>query len=379
MKKKICLLGSTGSIGKSTLEVCRHLQSEVEVYAIAAKQNIEQLQQQIIEFNPRYVVVYDKDKAARLQKIMPDRVVLSGMQGLEEISRLPEIDLVVSALVGSIGIAPVVAAIEAGHTIALANKETLVAAGHFIMNLAKKRGVPILPIDSEHSAIFQCMQGSQPNEISRLILTASGGPFRQYSVSSLEHVTPIQALKHPTWKMGPKVTIDSSTLMNKGLEIIEAHFLFDMPIDKIDVIVHPQSIIHSMVEFQDGNLLAQLSEQSMCLPIQYALTYPKRCKGLTKPFDFKRFSSLNFYPADFEKFKCLSLAYEAIRIGGTMPCFMNGANEVLVERFLQGEIAWKAIGYKLEKLMNSYSPISEYSIEEVYEIDALAKAQARGV
>ncbi|GAB4192093.1 MAG: 1-deoxy-D-xylulose-5-phosphate reductoisomerase [Simkaniaceae bacterium] len=378
-KKKISLLGSTGSIGLSTLKVCRHLQDSIEVCALAAKQNIDQLEKQAIEFQPDLIAVYDKDKALELQRRLPNFSVTAGMEGLCEAASLAHADMVVSAMVGSVGILPTIKAVEAGKDVALANKEVLVSAGRHMMDLVKEKGVSMIPVDSEHSAIFQCLQGEDIEAVSRLILTASGGPFRNFTKEQLQKVTRDQALKHPTWQMGPKNTIDSSTLMNKGLELIEAYFLFGLPIEKMDIIVHPQSLVHSFVEFQDGNLLAQISEPSMLLPIQYALTYPTRQKSPARDFSFDQFSKFEFYPVDKEKFKCITLAYQALRIGGSMPCFMNAANEVLVERFLRGEIAWLSISEKLEKLMGSFKPSKEDSIEEILEVDGLARAEARGI
>ncbi|QVL57411.1 MAG: 1-deoxy-D-xylulose-5-phosphate reductoisomerase [Simkaniaceae bacterium] len=372
--KKISILGSTGSIGKNTLEVAEHLGFEVS--ALSAHSNIDLLEQQALKWRPKCVAVFDKSKALELQKRLPETVVLAGMEGLIEVATVPEVDLVVSSIVGARGILPTLKAIEAGKTIGLANKEALIAAGELIMSAARKQSVDILPIDSEHSAIFQCLQGESLSGVRRIILTASGGPFRTHSKEEFETITPSSALKHPTWKMGKKVTIDSSTLMNKGLEVIEAKFLFDTAIEKIDVVIHPQSVIHSFVEFIDGSLLSQMGEHDMKIPIQYALTYPERKKGIVPCFDFEKYSKLEFFSPDLEKFPCLRLAYEAAKGGGTLPCFMNAANEVLVDQFLEGKISWIEIGKKLESLMGAHQAFPQESLETLLEVDQEARKMA---
>jgi 1-deoxy-D-xylulose-5-phosphate reductoisomerase len=372
--KTISILGSTGSIGKNTLIVAQHL--GYRVASLAAHSNIDLLEKQARAWSPQVVAVFDKEKAQILQKRLPDVEVVGGEEGLVIAATMPEADFVVSSIVGAAGVLPTFKAIEAGKTIGLANKEVLIAAGELMMNLAKKQGVDILPIDSEHSAIFQCLQKESPAAIRRIILTASGGPFRSHSQEKLEKITPEDALNHPTWKMGKKVTIDSSTLMNKGLEVIEAHFLFDQPLEKIDVIIHPQSIIHSLVEFIDGSLVSQLGEHDMQIPIQYALTYPERKRGLRSCFDFEKYSTLEFFKPDLEKFPCLRLAYEAAKIGGTLPCFMNGANEALVEQFLEGKIRWIDIGRKLETLMGAHQVMPQKSLDTLFAIDQEARKLA---
>ncbi|MDJ0652209.1 MAG: 1-deoxy-D-xylulose-5-phosphate reductoisomerase [Simkaniaceae bacterium] len=372
--KKIAILGSTGSIGENTLAVSEHL--EIEVVGLSAHSNIDLLQQQALKWRPKCVAVFDKHKAFALQKRLPEMTVLAGMEGVIAIATMAEADFVVSSIVGAKGILPTLKAIEAGKTIGLANKEVLIAAGELILSAAKKQGVNILPIDSEHSAIFQCLQGECPTGIRRLILTASGGPFRTHSFEELEKITPTSALNHPTWKMGKKVTIDSSTLMNKGLEVIEAKFLFDISVEKIDVVIHPQSIIHSLVEFIDGSLLSQLGEHDMKIPIQYALTYPKRKKGIVPCFDFEKYSKLEFFSPDLEKFPCLALAYKAAKEGGTLPCFMNAVNEVLVDQFLKGKISWIEIGKQLETLMATHRALPQESFETLLEVDKEARAMA---
>jgi 1-deoxy-D-xylulose-5-phosphate reductoisomerase len=375
--RKIAVLGSTGSIGQNTLKVAARLRGEVKIVALAAGSNIDLLEQQAREHHPGFIAVYDQEKAAILQKRLPHLTVLGGMEGLCELAACSEADTVVSALVGAAGLQPTAAAIEAGKKIALANKEVLVAAGAYIVPLAKKYGVPLLPVDSEHNAIFQCLDGEDPSTIRRLILTSSGGPFREWTREQLEEVTLEKALKHPNFCMGAKITIDSSTLMNKGLEVIEAYWLFGVAIDQIEVLVHPQQKIHSMVEFIDGSIMAQMSDPDMLLPIQYALTYPQRFPGMLKPYDFIQNSRLDFYPPARESFRCLDLAYTALREGGTLPCYMNAVNEVLVRRFLNREIGWGDIATKLESLMNRHQNSFELDLPSILAVDALAREQAR--
>ncbi len=373
--KKIAILGSTGSIGESTLKVVRHLKERFRVTAIAAKSNIDALEAQAREFHPELIAVYDEQQAQILRKRLPHIPIESGLAGLNAVATHSSASFVVSAMSGTIGLAPTVAAIQAGKNIGLANKEVLVAGGALVMELAKKHGVHLLPIDSEHSALFQCLEGQPHNAVQRLILTASGGPFRNFTPEQLQQVTPEQALRHPTWNMGAKVTIDSSTLMNKGLEVIEAHWLFGVPIDKISVVVHPQSIIHSMVEFVDNSLLAQLGETLMIVPIQYALTYPERLPGTLKPFDFIKYNTLQFLVPDTDRFRCLNLAFEAVKIGGTLPCYMNAANEVLVHRFLEKKISWPEIASKLETLMEKHQVTPIRSLDDVLAADVQARQE----
>ena len=328
---------------------------------LAAHSNIDRLEEQARQFRPKLLAVYDHEKAHILQKRLPDIPVLAGMEGLEVVASHSDVNFVVSAIVGAKGIRPTLKAIEAGKSVGLANKEVLIAAGELIMKRVLQKNVSLIPIDSEHSAIFQCLNGEKRGHVRRLILTASGGPFRKYSDDEFKNITPSSALKHPNWSMGKKVTIDSSTLMNKGLEVIEAHYLFGADLSKIEVIIHPQSLIHSFVEFIDGSLLSQMAEHDMIIPIQYALTYPDRESGIASCFDFQKYSKLEFYHPDHHRFPCLGLAYEAIKNGGSMPCYMNAANEVLVDRFLNGAISWSEIGRKLESLMGRHqvSPIND--------------------
>ena len=374
--KKIAILGSTGSIGTSTLEIARHLKETVQVVAIAARENIELLEQQAKEFHPECIAVFNPDKAQELQQRLPHHTILAGMEGLKAVATLPEADMVISAIAGTLGLEPTIAAILAKKDVGLANKEVLVSGGAFVMQCVKEQGVQLLPIDSEHSAIFQCLQGENPSAVRRVILTSSGGPFRSLSSEQLENVTVEQALRHPTWKMGPKVTIDSSTLMNKGLEVIEAYWLFNLTVDQIDVVIHPQSIIHSLVEFCDYSMLAQMGVPSMKIPIQYAITYPDRLPGVLEPFDFTKHAKLEFFQPDLDRFQCLALAYEAIRQGGSLPCYMNAANEVLVERFLSGEITWKEIGKQLAYLMERHRIQPIDGLETILAIDAQARQEA---
>ncbi len=377
--KSLSIIGSTGSIGVNTLKVVAHLKDQFQVVALAAHSNLKLLLTQIDQFHPKCVAVYDKEKAAELRKLRPELEVLEGLEGVCAVASHPDAELTVSAMTGTLGLLPTLKAIDAGKNVALANKEALVSGGRLVMELAKKRGVEILPVDSEHSAIFQCLNGAPKERVRRLILTSSGGPFREKSSEQLQQVTVENALNHPTWTMGPKVTIDSSTLMNKGLEVIEAYWLFDVPLDKIEVVIHPQSIIHSMVEFVDGSMMAQMSEPTMIVPIQYALTYPDRRPGLIPPYDFMKNSQLTFFAPDFQKFKCLKMAFEAIKSGGSYPCYMNAANEVLVQRFLNREIKWTEIGDLLEKLLSNHKSEEIVDVEQVLVVDSAARRDATEV
>lgn len=373
-KKKIAILGSTGSIGVNTLKVADHLGFEVK--ALAAHQNIDLLEIQAKEWRPELIAVYDQTKALELQKRLPQFEIVAGMEGLEAVAADSSAGLVVSAIAGTMGILPTVAAVKVGKDVALANKEVLVSAGEYLTKLKAKTGSKILPIDSEHSALFQCLQGQRLEEVRRIILTASGGPFRCYSEEKFTMITVEDALVHPSWRMGAKVTIDCSTLMNKGLEVIEAHWLFGVSVEQIEVVIHPQSVIHSMVEFIDGSMMAQLSEPNMIIPIQYALTYPHHQPGLLPPFDFTKARSLDFLPPDLEKFYCLELAFHALKEKGTLPCYMNAANEVLVDRFLKKEISWLEIGRKLAKLMTSHKSEKGIDLEKILAVDKMAREEA---
>jgi len=359
------------------MDVVRHLPEEVRVTALAAHSNIDLLEAQIREFHPDVAAVYEPSAAKALRRRMPNCEILEGPQGLNAVAAHHNADFVVSAVVGTAGLAPTLAAIEARKDVGLANKEVLIAAGALVTSLARKNKINLIPIDSEHSALFQCLLGEERGAIRRLILTASGGPFRAHTDEQLQKVSVEDALRHPTWNMGPKVTIDSSTLMNKGLEIIEAYWLFGVSPDRIDVVIHPQSIIHSMVEFQDGSIKAQMNVPDMINPIQYALTYPRRLCGRFPPYDFTKYSSLTFSSPDTRRFRCLRLAYQALRAGGTLPCFMNAANEVLVNRFLKKEIPWHAIAHQLEGLMEKHQPIMNPDLRTILEVDAQARQEAQ--
>ncbi|QUH26319.1 1-deoxy-D-xylulose-5-phosphate reductoisomerase [Serpentinicella alkaliphila] len=374
MKKRISILGSTGSIGTQTLDVIREHRDRFEVVALGAMQNIDELEKQIDEFKPKFVAVYDKNKADILKnRISSKTKIISSIEGLIEIASLNDIDLVLNSVVGSIGLLPTLHAIKARKNIALANKETLVVGGELITKELERYNVNIIPVDSEHSAIFQCLQGEKREAISKLILTASGGPFNNWELENLKDVTYKEALKHPNWSMGKKISIDSATLMNKGLEVIEAKWLFDIDVDKIEVVIHPQSIIHSMVEFKDTSVIAQLGLPDMRLPIQYALTYPKRLEMKSPGLNFMKYNSLTFNEPDYNKFPCLRLAYDAMKIGGTMPCVLNAANEVLVNLFLEQKIKFFDIPYYIEKIMDIHEPSNYNSYEELLEVDIWAR------
>lgn len=368
--KKIAILGSTGSIGTQTLEVVR-VNKDIEVVGMAAGNNISLLEEQIREFSPKTVAVWSEEKARELRVRISDLPVkvVAGMEGLIEIATIPETEILVTAIVGMIGIRPTIAGIEAGKNIALANKETLVTAGHIIMPLAKKHGVSILPVDSEHSAIFQSLQGNEKNAIHKILLTASGGPFRNRKKEELEHIQVEDALKHPNWEMGRKITIDSSTLVNKGLEVIEAKWLFDVKMEQIEVVVQPQSIIHSMVEYVDGAVIAELGTPDMKLPIQYALYYPERRYLPGDRLDFKKLSQITFEEPDMETFYGLRLAYEAGSAGGSLPTVFNAANELAVSKFLNREIRYLEIPEIIGECMRNHKNIMNPSVEEILETE----------
>lgn len=368
--KKIAVMGSTGSIGTQTLEIVSK-NDDLEVVALAAGSNIELLEKQARVYNPEIVGVWDEDKAKQLKIALSDlsiRVVF-GMEGLLEIARLDSADIVVTAIVGMIGIRPTIEAINAGKDIALANKETLVTAGHIIMPLAKEKNVKILPVDSEHSAIFQCLQGEKNNKVSKLIITASGGPFFGKDKEYLENVTVLDALKHPNWAMGKKITIDSATMVNKGLEIIEARWLFDVMPEQIDVVIQRQSIIHSMVEFVDGSVKAQLGTPDMRLPIQYALLYPERRPVSEEKLDFTKLTEISIANPDRNVFKGIDFAYNAINIGGSMPTVLNAANEKAVSMFLNEDIKFLQIYDIIEKCMMKHTLIKNPSLDDILETE----------
>ncbi len=378
--RKISILGSTGSIGTQTLEVVEIL-DDIKVVAITGNNNIQLLEEQARKFQPELVAVMDEKNAEVLKERLSDMNVrvVSGMDGLVKAATYDGVDTVVTSVVGNVGLKPTFEAIRAGKNIALANKETLVSAGQLVMDLAKKHNIKIYPVDSEHSAIFQSLQGNEGNKIERILLTASGGPFRGRKREDLLNVTAADALKHPNWSMGNKITIDSATLMNKGLEVMEAKWLFGVDVDQIEVLVHPQSIVHSAVEYEDGAIVAQLGEPDMRVPIQYALTYPKRVKNPFPRVDFTQRNNLTFDKPDMETFKCLSLAYRALKTGGTLPAVLNGANEIAVARFLKGDIGFLDIPELIEQTMDAYTVKYEYTLEDLLEADAWAKDYAAKV
>ena len=378
--RKISILGSTGSIGTQTLEVVDILEN-IRVMAITGNSNIRLLEEQARKYQPELVAVMDEKNAEELKNRLSDMNirVVSGMDGLVKAATYEGVDTVVTSVVGNVGLKPTFEAIRAGKNIALANKETLVSAGQLVMDLAKKHDIKIYPVDSEHSAIFQSLQGNEGNKIERILLTASGGPFRGKKREELLEVTAADALKHPNWSMGNKITIDSATLMNKGLEVMEAKWLFGVDVDQIEVLVHPQSIVHSAVEYEDGAIVAQLGEPDMRVPIQYALTYPNRVKNPFPRVDFTKRNNLTFDKPDMETFKCLSLAYRALKTGGTLPAVLNGANEVAVARFLKGDIGFLQIPELIEQTMDAYTVKYEYTLEDLLEADAWAKDYAAKV
>jgi 1-deoxy-D-xylulose-5-phosphate reductoisomerase len=378
-RKKVVLLGSTGSIGASTLKVAAALPDDIEIVALAARGSVETLARQARETGVRHVALHDASRLPELRNLLPrDVTIHSGGQGLTDVATLAEADIVLVAIVGTAGLGPALSAIEAGKTLAIASKEILVMAGEVITAAARKHGVKLIPVDSEHNAIFQCLEGRSGDdaEISRLILTASGGPFRKLPTGELAAVTPARALRHPTWDMGPKITIDSATLFNKGLEMIEARWLFDIGMERIDVVVHPQSIVHSMVEFCDGSVLAQLSRTEMTFPIQYALTWPRRLRGAMEPLDFTRLAALEFEAPRDADFPALRLARAAGTAGGTLPAVYNAANEVAVDAFREGRIGFPDIWRCVAAVMDAHEVRPSSSLEAVVAADAWARGAA---
>ena len=374
MTKKISLLGATGSIGIQTLDIIESNPDKFKLVSFSAGMNIDKMREIALKHQPQTVSVIRREDADRLQTEFPSIRVVYGEEGLIEVAAHTNADVLVNAVIGSVGLKPTLEAIRAGITIAIANKETLVAAGDIVMAEARKHNVPLLPVDSEHSALFQALNGENPKRISRLILTASGGSFRELSREELSNVTVEQALAHPNWSMGNKLTIDSATMMNKGLEVIEAHHLFAMPYDQIDCLLHKESIIHSMVEFEDTSVMAQLGSPDMRVPIQYALTYPDRiAMQNAKPLRLEEIGKLHFEKMDLERFKALALAYAAGREGGTMPTAMNAANEVAVALFMQGRIPFIQIEDMIERVMDAHRTSSVPDLETILEADSLAR------
>ncbi len=377
--KKISILGSTGSIGVSTLDVITRHSTRFSVAALAGGRNIRLLKDQIECFCPALAAVIDEAHAKSLRESLPPgctTAVLSGPVGYREVARHGDADLVVSAMVGSAGLLPTLEAIDAGKDIALANKETLVMAGSLVVEKARERRVRILPVDSEHSAIHQCLAGNRPEDIYRIILTASGGPFRTFSAEQLDTVTPADALKHPNWEMGRKITIDSASMMNKGLEIIEARWLFDIDIDRIDVLVHPKSIVHSMVAYRDGSVVAQLGIPDMRIPIAYALSFPERLHCREAALDLIQAGPIEFFEPDPERFPCLNLARDAGRSGGTLPAVLNGANEVAVEAFLQERIRFRDLPVVISQVLEHHLPVASPDLGQILQADRWSRREA---
>ena len=376
--KRLAVLGSTGSIGVSTLEIVADNPDRFQIVALTAGRNLELLTEQVKVFRPAVVAVRTEADALELRRILGAKIpeVLHGTAGLIACATVAEADMVVSAIVGAAGLEPTLAAIHAGKDVALANKETLVAAGPVVMAAVQEKGCALFPVDSEHSAIFQSLEGHRMHDVKRLILTASGGPFRLSTLAELAQVVPADALVHPNWSMGRKITIDSATMMNKGLEVIEARWLFDLPAEQIDVHIHPESIVHSMVEYVDGAVIAQLGLPDMKTPIAYALSYPERLPLDLPPLDLCRLGQLNFHEPDLERFRCLELAYQALRAGGTAPAVLNAANEIAVEAFLEGRLGFLAIADLIEEVLSHHDIHPLTGLEQVLDADAWSRETA---
>lgn len=378
--KKVFILGSTGSIGVNSLNVLDMLQDDFEVQVLTVNSNTELLQKQIKKFKPKVVVVKDRKSADKFKSDVPSGIKLyTGEEGLIEAAANCEYDIFIGAMVGFAGLSPTIEAIKRGKRIALANKETLVVAGEYVTNLCRENQAEILPVDSEHSAIYQCLVGENLDEVEKIVLTASGGPFLNKDKSFFDVATIDQALDHPNWKMGNKITIDSATMMNKGLEVIEAKWLFGLPQEKIDVVIHPQSIIHSMVQFEDGSIKAQLGLPDMKLPIQYALTFPKRMKNHFARTDLAKIGSLTFITPDYKKFECLKLAFNALSTGGTAPCVLNAANEIAVDKFLNNEIKFSHIPKMIDNALNKFEGNGISDLETIFEYDKKTREYVRNL
>jgi len=380
--KRLAILGSTGSIGRSALAVVDNHPSRLQVVGLAAGDNAALLADQVRRYRPDIVAMATGEGVDRLRAACDaggNTTMTGGAEGLIAVATHPSVDIVICASAGTAGLEAVLAAIDAGKTIALANKEVLVMAGALVTDAARRRAVAILPVDSEHNAVHQCLHGRKSEEIRRLILTASGGPFREFTPAALEQVGPEQALRHPTWQMGRKITVDSATLMNKGLEVIEAHWLFGVSADQIEVVIHPQSIVHSLVELVDGSVIAQLGVTDMRLPIQYACSYPERWDGSLPALDLTKAGRLEFHPPDHDRFPCLGLAYRALRAGGTVPSVLNAANEVAVEAFLEGKLGFTSIPTVIERTMNAHAAEGVSTIDVVRRADAWGRAYAREI
>jgi 1-deoxy-D-xylulose-5-phosphate reductoisomerase len=376
--KNVVVLGSTGSIGRNALRVLSDFGDRFSVFGLSSNTNIGLLKEQIKGFKPGKVVITDEESFHRFKRENEIEILL-GLEGLKRLCSAPRVDLVINALVGSVGLLPSFEAIESGKNLAIANKETLVMAGDLLIQKAKEKNVKILPIDSEHSAILQCLLTGKKNEVKRLILTASGGPFLKRKKEDLKNVKVAEALSHPTWEMGKKITVDSATLMNKGLEVIEAHWLFDMPADKIKVLIHPQSIVHSMVEFVDGSLVAQMSIPDMRLPIQYALFYPERLPTNNKPLDLTQMKNLTFEEPDREKFPCLEICYQALQMGGTAPAVLNAANEMAVKAFLEGKLPFVEIHEVVNQTLNRHKVAKESGLDDILNADKWSREEANRI
>ncbi|MGB8656429.1 MAG: 1-deoxy-D-xylulose-5-phosphate reductoisomerase [Candidatus Zixiibacteriota bacterium] len=374
--RNVVVLGSTGSIGRNTLEVLSNFGDRFSVFGLSAHKNVELLEEQIRRFKPKMAVIADVDSLHRLPG-HPGTELLFGVPGLKRLCSHPDVDLVVNALVGSVGLLPSLEALESGKTLATANKESLVMAGELLIKKAKEKGTEILPIDSEHSAIKQCLSCGKKEEVKRIILTASGGPFWKKKRAELADVTVAEALSHPTWAMGKKITIDSATLMNKGLEVIEAHWLFGIPPDRISVLIHPQSIVHSLVEFVDGSVVAQMSVPDMKLPLQYALFYPQRVFSNNTTLDLGKIGQLTFAEPDHDKFPCLGLAYQALKMGGTAPAVLNGANEVGVRAFLDGRIRFPDIWEMVQEILNRHQVKTNPNLDDILNTEQWARQNAQ--
>ena len=376
-RKRVVVLGATGSIGESALKVARDIPERMEIVALAAKSNASKLAQQANATKPGAVCLVDESRVAELRaNLTYQPEIFVGEKGLCEIATLPDSEMVLIAIVGTGGLRPALAAIESGKDLAVASKEILVMAGEAVTSAAARKGVRVLPVDSEHNAIFQCLNGESA-EVRRIILTASGGPFRETPNEQFENITPEQALKHPTWNMGPKITIDSATLFNKGLEMIEAHWLFGVEMQRVEVVIHPQSIVHSMVEFADGSVLAQLSHSNMCFPIQYAVTWPDRVPNSLPPLDFGKLSKLEFATPRYDDFPALNLARRAGETGGTLPAVLNAANEIAVSAFLEKRMKFPGIWQVVEKVMNRHAVVAHPTLDEILAADQWAREEAR--
>jgi len=379
--KRLAILGSTGSIGVNTLDIVRQFPERFKVISLSAGLNTQLLKQQIVEFRPKMVSVLNKELSEALQRelsYVPVEIV-HGVEGLIQVATHPEVDQVVSAIVGAVGLIPTLSAIKTKKAIALANKESLVMAGKIVMDEARQNNVQIFPVDSEHSAIFQALLGHQREDVHRLILTASGGPFLNLPISRLQEVTVKEALNHPHWEMGKKITIDSASLMNKGLEVIEAHWLFNIPVEKIVVQIHPQSVVHSMVEYIDGSIVAQMGIADMRIPIAYALSFPQRLHLKLSPLDLSQTGGLTFFPPDPERFPCLKLAYRSIEIGETMPAILNATNEIGVNAFLEGSLKFTEVPLLLERVMEEHEVKSVHTVEDILKADHWARERSKAI